>query len=144
LVWGLLVSFFIGNLILLVLNLPMAPVFAQLLRIPYQYLYPFVLLMSFIGAFALGNNTFTMTVVFAAGLVGYFMKRYDFPAAPFVLGMVLGPLLEKSLVQTSALGDGNLLIVFGSPLSATLMCAAILAFAYPLVSGMVRGVRNRK
>lgn len=144
LVWGLLVSFFIGNLILLVLNLPLAPVFAQLLRIPYQYLYPFVLLMSFIGAFALGNNTFAMTVVFAAGILGYFMKRYDFPAAPFVLGMVLGPLVEKSLVQTSALGDGNLLIVFQSPLSAVLMGAAALAFAYPLVGAMIRGARNRK
>ncbi|GAB3041368.1 tripartite tricarboxylate transporter permease [Sediminivirga luteola] len=144
LVWGLLLSFFIGNLILLVLNLPLAPVFAQLLRIPYPYLYPFVLMMSFIGAFALGNNTFTMAVVFFAGILGYFMKRYDFPAAPFVLGMVLGPLLERSLIQTSALGDGNLLIVFESPIGAILMSAAILAFAYPLASGIIRGARNRR
>lgn len=144
LVWGLLVSFFIGNLILLVLNLPMAPVFAQLLRIPYQYLYPFVLLMSFIGAFALGNNAFTMTVVFFAGIAGYFMKQFDFPAAPFVLGMVLGPLVEKSLVQTSAMGDGNLMVVFESPLATVLMAAAFIAFAYPVISGMIRGNRSRK
>ena len=144
LVWGLLVSFFFGNLILLVLNLPLAPVFAQILRIPYTYLYPIVLVMSLIGAFALGNNTFTLWVVFVAGLLGYFMKRFDFPAAPFVLGLVLGPLLEKSLVQTSALGDGNLLIVFASPLSAVLMSLALIALAYPLVAAVVRQVRSRK
>ncbi|MBR7503617.1 tripartite tricarboxylate transporter permease, partial [Mycobacterium tuberculosis] len=90
-----LVSFFFGNLILLVLNLPLAPVFAQILRIPYVFLYPIVLMMSFVGAFALGNNMFTLWVVFFSGLLGFFMKRFDFPAAPFVLGLVLGPLLEK-------------------------------------------------
>ncbi len=121
LVWGLLVSFFFGNLILLLLNLPLAPVFAQVLRIPYSYLYPIVLFISVVGAFALGNNTFTIWVVFAAGLLGYFMKRFDFPAAPLVLGLVLGPLLDRSLVQTSAMGAGNLLIVFERPMSSVLM-----------------------
>lgn len=142
-VWGLLVSFFFGNLILLALNLPLAPVFAQILRIKYSYLYPIVLLMSFVGAFALSNNPFTLWVVFFSGLLGYFMKRFDFPAAPFVLGLVLGPLLEQTLVRTSAIGDGNLLVVFTQPLSAVLMIAAIIALTYPLVSAMVRRRRSR-
>ncbi|WCE40347.1 tripartite tricarboxylate transporter permease [Brevibacterium sp. BDJS002] len=144
LVWGLLVSFFFGNLILLVLNLPLAPVFAQILRIPYVFLYPIVLMMSFVGAFALGNNTFTLWIVFFSGLLGYFMKRFDFPAAPFVLGLVLGPLLEKYLVQTSAMGDGNLFIMFQRPFSLILTVAALIALAYPLVSAVIRNLKTRK
>lgn len=143
-VWGLLVSFFFGNLILLVLNLPLAPVFAQILRIPYVFLYPIVLMMSFVGAFALGNNMFTLWVVFFSGLLGFFMKRFDFPAAPFVLGLVLGPLLEKYLVQTSALGNGNLFIMFQQPLSLILTLAALFALAYPLIGAVVRNLRTRR
>jgi len=138
LVWGLLVSFFFGNLLLLVLNLPLAPVFAQALRVPYSYLYPFVLAISLIGAFAIGNNTFTLWVAFVAGVLGYFMKRFDFPAAPLVLGLVLGPLLERSLVQTSEIGRGNLFIVFERPLSATFAVIAVLAMLAPLVAGIRR------
>ena len=143
LVWGLLVSFFFGNLILLLLNLPMAPVFAQVLRVPYAYLYPLVLFVSLVGAFALGNNTFTIWVVFFAGLLGYFMKRFDFPAAPFVLGLVLGPLLERALVQTSAMGQGNLLILLQRPMSAVLLAVALLALALPLITSLIGRARRR-
>nr|WP_272902421.1 tripartite tricarboxylate transporter permease [Brevibacterium daeguense] len=144
LVWGLLVSFFFGNLLLLILNLPLAPVFAQILRLPYSYLYPLVLFLSLVGAFALSNNTFTIWVVLVSGLLGYFMKRFDFPAAPFVLGLVLGPLLERSLVQTSALGQGNLFIVFERPLSAVLMILALLALAAPVISWVFRKLRAQR
>jgi putative tricarboxylic transport membrane protein len=143
LVWGLLVSFFFGNLLLLMLNLPMAPVFAQVLRVPYAYLYPLVLFVSLVGAFALGNNTFTIWVVFFAGLLGYFMKRFEFPAAPFVLGLVLGPLLERALVQTSAMGDGNLLILFQRPMSAVLITVALIALALPLITSIIGRYRRR-
>ncbi|GAA5165670.1 tripartite tricarboxylate transporter permease [Ornithinimicrobium tianjinense] len=143
LVWGLLVSFFFGNLILLLLNLPMAPVFAQVLRVPYAYLYPLVLFVSLVGAFALGNNTFTVWVVFFAGLLGYFMKRFDFPAAPFVLGLVLGPLLERALVQTSAMGHGSLLILLQRPVSAVLLVVALLALSLPLISSVIGRYRRR-
>src|SRR5699024_11270445 len=102
-----LVSFFFGNLLLLLLNLPLAPVFAQVLRIPYSYLYPVILVLSMVGAYAVGNNLFAVWVVFFAGVLGYFMKRYDFPAAPLVLGRVLGPMLERTLVQTSSMELGS-------------------------------------
>lgn len=141
-VWGLLVSFFFGNLILLVLNLPLAPVFAQILRVPYSYLYPFILFVGFIGAFAIGNNAFSLWVVFMAGLLGYFMKRFDFPAAPLVLGLVLGPLLERSLVQTSAMGGGDLSILFERPISAVFTVLAIAAISWPLFSSYLRRRRT--
>jgi putative tricarboxylic transport membrane protein len=140
LVWGLLASFFIGNLILLVLNLPLAPVFAQLLRVPYGYLYPLILFTSLLGAYAISNNTFSLWVVLVFGLVGYAMKRLGFPTAPLVLGLVLGPLFEKALVQTSSIGDGNLLIVFSRPL-----CIVVLALAALLLVGppLVTRLRSR-
>lgn len=133
LVWGLLVSFFIGNVILLILNLPLAPVFAQMLRVPYGYLYPLILLTSFIGAYSISNNTFSVWLVLFFGLLGYIFKEYDFPLAPFVLGVVLGPLFEKAMAQTSAIGQGNLLIVFDRPISLTIMIMTAAMVAVPLV-----------
>jgi putative tricarboxylic transport membrane protein len=135
LVWGLLASFFIGNVLLLVMNLPMAPVFAQMLRIPYGYMYPLILFTSFVGAYAIDNNFFSVWLVFIFGLVGYVMKLYDIPMAPLVLGLVVGTLFEKALVQTSAIGDGDLTILFTRPISVTvLLLAAAFLFAPALVA----------
>ncbi len=139
LVWGLLASFFIGNLMLLVLNLPLAPVFAQILRVPYGYMYPLILLTSFVGAYSIQFTMFSVWVVFVSGLVGYAMKRLGFPPAPLVLGLVLGPLFEKALVQTSAIGDGSVLILFQRPICLTVLGLAVLLFvAPPLCSRLVR------
>ena len=139
LVWGLLVSFFIGNVMLLVLNLPLAPVFAQMLRIPYVYLYPLILFTSFVGAYSIDNNMFSVWIVFVSGVVGYVMKLYDLPMAPLVLGLVLGPMFEKALTQTSALGDGSLLIVLTHPIAVVVLVLAVLLAAGPSLVRAVRG-----
>jgi putative tricarboxylic transport membrane protein len=144
LVWGLLTSFFIGNLILLVLNLPLAPVFAQLLRVPYGYLYPLILFTSLLGAYAISNNMFSVWVVLVFGLVGYAFKRLGFPTAPLVLGLVLGPLFEKALVQTSSIGDGNLLIVFTRPLCVVVLALAVLLLVGPAVLARLRSGRREQ
>ena len=141
LVWGLLASFFIGNVILLVLNLPLAPVFAQILRVPYGYMYPMILLTSLVGAYSISNGMYSVWVVLIFGVIGYFMKRLDLPMAPLVLGVVLGPLFEKALVQTSAIGDGNVFIVFTRPLALVIMAIAILQLAAPSI--MARLLRRR-
>ncbi len=120
----LLCSFFIGNLILLVLNLPLAPVFAQILRVPYGYLYPLILLTSFVGAFSIRSNIFSVYVVLVAGVIGYAFKRLGWPPAPLVLGPVLGTILEANLVRTSAIGDGSLLVVFSSPIAVAILVLA--------------------
>jgi putative tricarboxylic transport membrane protein len=143
LVWGLLASFFIGNLILLGLNLPLAPVFAQLLRVPYGYLYPLILFTSVLGAYAISNNLFSVWVVLVFGLVGYAMKRLGFPTAPLVLGLVLGPLFEKALVQTSSIGDGDLLIVFTRPLCVVVLALAVLLLAGPAIVTRLRASRSK-
>ncbi|MDQ4053891.1 MAG: tripartite tricarboxylate transporter permease [Actinomycetota bacterium] len=142
LVWGLIASFFIGNVILLALNLPLAPVFAQILRVPYGYMYPLILLTSFVGAYSIQNNMFSVWVVLIFGIVGYFMKRLDLPMAPLVLGLVLGPLFEKALVQTSAIGDGSLAILLDRPIAMVVLGLALLQIAAPAVfSRLLRGRR---
>jgi len=144
LVWGLLVSFFIGNVLLLVLNLPLAPVFAQMLRIPYGYLYPIILLTSLVGAYSVSNNMFSVWLVFVFGLLGYLMKEFDLPTAPFVLGLVLGPLFEKALVQTSAIGKGDLTVVFHSPISVTVLALAVAMVVLPKVVAALRSRGQRE
>lgn len=144
LVWGLLVSFFFGNLILLILNLPLAPLFAQILRIPYYYLYPIILLCSLIGAFAIGNNTYSMWVVLVFGVLGYFLKRYDYPVAPLVLGVVLGPLIEKAVVQTSHAGDGSFAILFESPIAVGILIAAVALGVGPVIGRKIAANRRAR
>ena len=131
LVWGLLTSFFIGNVILLVLNLPLAPVFAQALRLNYSYLYPLILFFSMIGAYAVGNNLFALTVLFVAGVAGFFMKKYDYPTAPLILGLVLGPMVEKALVQTSSYSNGDLTVLFREPLALAILCLTVVIMVIP-------------
>jgi putative tricarboxylic transport membrane protein len=143
LVWGLIASFFIGNVILLLLNLPLAPVFAQILRVPYGYMFPLILLTSFVGAYSVTNSMFSVWVVLVFGIIGYFMKRLDLPMAPLVLGLVLGPLFEKALVQTSAMGDGSLAIIFDRPIVMVVLGLALLQVAAPTIfSRLLRGRRS--
>ncbi|OOB92162.1 tripartite tricarboxylate transporter permease [Rathayibacter sp. VKM Ac-2630] len=134
LIWGLLVSFFIGNVMLLVLNLPLAPVFAQMLRIPYGYLYPIILLTSFVGAYSVSNNMFSVLLVLIFGVLGWLMKELDLPMAPLVLGLVLGPLFEKSLVQTSALGQGSFFIMLEHPISVGILLFTVLLMVGPKIA----------
>ncbi|WP_448002499.1 tripartite tricarboxylate transporter permease [Agromyces bauzanensis] len=144
LVWGLLVSFFIGNLLLLVLNLPLAPVFAQMLRIPYGYLYPIIMLTSLVGAYSVSNNMFSVWLVFVFGVLGYLLKEVGLPTAPFVLGLVLGPLFEKALVQTSAIGKGDLTVVFQSPIALAVLGIAVAMVVLPKLVGSLRARSRRK
>ncbi|GEK79550.1 tripartite tricarboxylate transporter permease [Agrococcus baldri] len=144
LVWGLLVSFFIGNVLLLVLNLPLAPVFAQMLGIPYGYLYPIILLTSLVGAYAVSNNMFSVWLVLIFGVLGYIMKELDLPMAPFVLGLVLGPLFEKALVQTSAIGQGDLGVVFTSPIAVGVLLFAVAMVVVPKLIGLLRRRRVKE
>lgn len=140
LVWGLLVSFLIGHFMLLLLNLPLAPVFAQLLRLRYGYLYPLILFTAFIGAYAVHNNSFSLWVVLVFGVVGYLMKRLNIPIAPLVLGLVIGPLFERSLVQTSAMGGGDLTgMVLGSPTAMSIIAASVLLVVLPPAVSKMRG-----
>lgn len=133
LVWGLIASFYIGNMILLVLNLPMAPVFASILRLRYGVLYPFILLLCFVGAYAIENRMWGVWLALAFGLIGYYMKRYDYPAAPVILGLILGGILEQSLMQTSSISGGDFTIFLQRPIALVLFALAALVILGPYI-----------
>ncbi|MDI6755406.1 MAG: tripartite tricarboxylate transporter permease [Thermodesulfobacteriota bacterium] len=123
-VWAVIASMFIGNMILIFMNLPMAPLFALGLRIPYRYLYPGILLICIIGAYSLKNNVYDVWVMLIFGVFGYFMKKYDIPGGPMVIALVLGPMLEFNLYRALALSRGDVTTFFTRPISGTLLAIA--------------------
>lgn len=140
--WGLIASMYIGNAVLLILNLPMLPVFAMLLRVPYPILYPFILLFTIVGVYSLDGRVFDVWLLAFFSVLGYIMKKLEFPAAPCVLALVLGPMVERSLIQSLALSHGSLLIFFTRPISAALMMVTALMLAGPMLSRVV-GFRSK-
>lgn len=140
LVWGLIASMFIGNIVLLILNLPLAPLFASLLRIRYDYLAPGILVLSLIGAFGTTLSPFTVGVAIAFGMIGYAMIKLDLPRPPLVLALVLAPLMETSLRQSLMLSQGSLSIFIERPMSAVLAAAVLIMLVLPVF----RAFRARK
>jgi putative tricarboxylic transport membrane protein len=124
--WGLISSMYIGNVALLVLNLPLIPVWVQILRIPYSYLFPVILIFCIIGSYSLNNNIGDVIVMAVFGVVGYLMKRFDFEAAPLVLALILGPLLEDNLRQSLLISKGSFKIFITRPISASFMIVSML------------------
>jgi putative tricarboxylic transport membrane protein len=142
LVWGLMASFYIGNVLLLLLNLPLAPVFALMLRLRYAFVYPIILLMSLVGAYAVENQMWGVWLALGFGLLGYFMKRYDYPVAPVILGLVLGGLMEKSFVQSSAMGGGGVGIFLQRPIALLLFALTLAVMFGPYLAKRVRNFAN--
>lgn len=141
LVWGLLASFYVGNLLLLILNLPMAPIFASMLRLRYSILYPIIIFVSILGAYAIEQRMWGAWLAAGAAAVGFFMKKYDYPAAPLVLGLILGPLLEANLNRTSSMGSGDWTIFFDRPIALAVFAASMAILVLPTVLG---GKRSKK
>jgi putative tricarboxylic transport membrane protein len=144
LVWGLIASMFIGNVILLVLNLPLAPMFAALLRIPYEYLAPGILVISLVGAFATTLSLFSVGLTLFFGVVGYLMIKADLPRAPVVLAVVLAQLMESSLRQSLMLSEGSLSIFVQRPLSAILLVLVIASLLLPVMGILTRRRAERR
>ncbi|BCJ89944.1 hypothetical protein IZ6_06790 [Terrihabitans soli] len=143
LVWGLIASMFIGNLILLILNLPLVPVFASLLRVPYDYLAPAILVVSLTGAYAMTLNIFTVVIAIAFGLIGYGMMKFDIPRSPLVLAVVLAPLLESSLRQSLMLSLGSPMIFVERPISAILLVMVTGSILLPIIATWRRRRKER-
>jgi putative tricarboxylic transport membrane protein len=132
--WGVIGSFYVGNLMLLILNLPLVGIFARVAQIPSNYLMPGVLVLCIVGAYGDNNNLFDVWVMLGAGVVGYLLRKYDFEPASLVLGLVLGPIMERSLLQALTMEQGNLSGLWASRVSATILLLALLAAILPLVS----------
>ncbi len=126
-VWAVIASMFIGNLILIIMNLPLVPFFASLLRIPYSLIYPAILIVCIVGAFAVASGLFEVGLMLVFGVCGYFMKKADIPAAPMLMALLMGPMLERNLYQALNLAHGNLAVFIQRPISASLLGILVLA-----------------
>jgi putative tricarboxylic transport membrane protein len=138
LVWALIASLYIGNVMLLVLNLPLVRLWARLLSIPAYGIYAGVLVFATLGTFAAGGTTTDLLILIGLGLIGLLMRRAGVPAAPAVVGLILGPLAEQQLRRALALSDGDWGILVSGPLTVTLWILAILALLAPGVVAMRR------
>jgi len=130
--WGLVASMYIGNVLLLALNLPLVAVFAQLLRIPAYAMFPLILGVSIVGVYTAAGSMFQLGLLAAFGLLGYAMRKLDFPTAPLVLGLVLGDGMEKALRQSLMMSQGDLSILL-RPIPGTLLAIAALLLVGPLI-----------
>lgn len=131
--WGLVASMYIGNVMLLILNLPLVPLFAQIMRLPMYVMYPLIVGISMIGVYSVANSVFDLWMLMGFGLLGYTMRKLGFPAAPLILGMVLGRRLELALRQSLMMSQGSNAIFFTRWLSAFMIATAVLLLLVPVV-----------
>src|SRR5262250_32847 len=143
--WGFVASMYVGNLMLLALNLPLVGLFVSVLRIPYAYLYPMIIMFCIIGVYEVNHSIVEVWIMLIMGVVGYALRKFGFDPAPLVLGLVIAPILEMNLRQSLIMSNGNWTIFFYRPIAATLMavCAALLLRALLSVIRSRRDWRNR-
>jgi TctA family transporter len=127
--WGLIASMWLGNLVLVVLNLPLVGIWVRLLSLPYRFLYPAIILFCCIGVYTLSNNTFDVALVVLFGALGYLLVRIDCEPAPMLLGFILGPMMEEFFRRALIIERGDFMVFFNRPISACLLAAALLVLA---------------
>jgi putative tricarboxylic transport membrane protein len=138
--WGTVASMYVGNVMLLALNLPLIGIWVRILRIPYKTLFPLILLFCLIGAYAVGGNIFDIYVMLVFGILGYFLRKLNYEPAPLVLAFVLGPMLEKNLRQALILSDGSIGVFVSHPLSAVSLFMAL----FLLLSAVFPSLQKRR
>ncbi|MGH8429201.1 MAG: tripartite tricarboxylate transporter permease, partial [Solimonas sp.] len=126
LVWTVIASFFVGNLLLLILNLPLVGLWAKLLKIPFSYMCAGVLIFCIIGAYGLKQNLSDVWMMLGFGVVGYFLRKLDFPIAPAILALILGPMMERSLRTTLEISGGSLAIFLDRPVALALLAVPLI------------------
>ncbi len=138
--WGLIASMWIGNLMLLVINLPLVGVWVSLLKVPYKYLYPAILVFCGIGAYSVNNSAFDVYQTAVFGLIGYALIKLEFEPAPLLIGFVLGPMLEEYLKRAMVLSRGDVSVFIDRPVSAVFLALGALALAAMILPS----IRRRK
>ncbi len=131
--WGLVASMYIGNVMLLVLNLPLVPVFAQILRVPVFVLFPMILGIAMVGAYSASGRIFDLALLAGFGLLGYLMVKFRYPTAPLILGFVLGDAMERALRQTLMMSQGDITTFAERPIAAAMLAIAVLILLTPLL-----------
>lgn len=144
--WGVISSMYIGNAMLLVLNLPLIPMWVQVLKIPAKLLYPLILLLCLIGSYSINNSIFEVYLAIFFGVLGYLMRKFGYEPAPLILALVLGPIIELNLRQSLLSSGGSFGIFFVRPISAVTLIAVIiilLTAVFPLVAKLKKKVRDK-
>ncbi|MFP3918573.1 tripartite tricarboxylate transporter permease [Lysinibacillus telephonicus] len=131
--WGLIASMFIGNLVLLILNMPLVKVFAKIIQTPKKYLLPIIIAISFFGVYAVQYTTFDLYLLLACGLFGYLLSKNDYPVAPLVLALVLGPMIENNMRRALTISNGDWSIFVTKPLSLVFLIIAIAWVLIPVI-----------
>lgn len=142
LVWGLIASLFVANVLLLILNIPMVGLFAKMLDVPGWALAPGIIAVSTVGVYAIHSTTFDLVLMAAFGLLGYLLRKCDVPMAPLILGFVLGDMMEQNLRRALSISNGELGILVSSPVSIILWCAAVIMLGLPLLRWILASRRH--
>ncbi|MCZ8270295.1 MAG: tripartite tricarboxylate transporter permease [Beijerinckiaceae bacterium] len=136
--WGLIASMWVGNVMLLVLNLPLIGLWVRMIMVPYHFLFPMIIVFCAIGVFSLANNAFDLQIMVGFGLLGYILKKLDCEPAPLLLGFILGPLMEEFLRRSLLLSQGDPTVLVTRPLSAVLLALAVAVLAMVLLPAFSR------
>jgi putative tricarboxylic transport membrane protein len=136
--WGFVASMYVGNIMLLALNLPLVSIFVWVLRIPYAYLYPLIIMFCIIGVYETNNSIVDVWIMLIMGVVGYALRKFEFDPAPLVLGLVISPILEQSLRQSLIMSNGNYFIFFQRPISAGLLLVSIALLGLAAMSFVLK------
>ncbi len=142
--WAVISSMYIGNVMLLVLNLPLIPLWVQILKIPYKLLLPLILLFCIIGTYSLKNSVFDVQVLMIFGLLGYLLRKFEFEPAPLLLAFVLGPIIETNLRQSLLMSEGSFSIFFTRPISAILIGIALILIIASILPYFTKGNGRRR
>jgi len=143
-VWALIASLYIGNVMLLILNLPLIRIWVKLLEIPRPLLYSGILVFATLGVYSLSNSAVDLLVMYAIGILGFFMRRYDFPVGPVILGVILGPLMEAQFRRALSISQGDPLIFVTRPLSLAILLLAFVALLLPYLPALISRLRGER
>ena len=142
--WGLIASMYLGNLVGLIIVLTMVPVFAAILRIPFSIIAPIILVICAIGAYTVHNSTFDVIMMLVFGVIGYVMKKCDYPLAPMVLAIVLGDKAEEAFRQSLLASQGKLSVFWSNGLVSSIMALGLIALFWPLIQGVLTRFRTAR
>ncbi|MDQ0351387.1 putative tricarboxylic transport membrane protein [Alkalibacillus filiformis] len=134
--WGIIASMYIGNVFLLILNLPLIPYIARVLTVPRPLLISLVVVFSLIGVYAISFSTFDLYLLLAFGVIGFLMRMFAFPAPPFILAFILGGMMEQSFRQAMTSSNGDISVFFTNNISLVLIILSVLSFAFPIIKSM--------
>jgi putative tricarboxylic transport membrane protein len=142
-VWGVIASMYIGNIMLLIMNIACIPLFVKILKIPNSLLFPLIIVFATVGVYSVDGNIFDVWMLYVFGVMGYFMKKFDMPPAPVVLSVVLGPMIERALRQSLTMSLGSYDIFFTRPISAVLLLLGLAAVLWPVIDMARQRYRRR-